>query len=101
MHLFSWTLTPQPFQDPITAAQNDSNPQLLPQFTGNNWPNGAYDVEDSKKINIIYVDDYDSETANLAAAPRTNLAMPVAIAEYLNRYINAQGEVNWIGWGGF
>jgi hypothetical protein len=102
LHLFSWTLTPQPITDPITAAQNNANPRLLPQFTGNNWGvNGVpYDITVHPKINIIYVDDYSSAIAVNAAAPRTNLAMPVAIADFLNRY-NTLGGVVWNGWAGF
>lgn len=102
LHLFSWTLTPQPTGDPITAARNHANPRLLPQFTGNNWGINSvpYDITVHPKINIIYVDDYSSAIAVGAAAPRTNLAMPVAIADFLNRYNTLAGVV-WNGWAGF
>lgn len=93
LHLFSWTLTPQPYTDPITAANEQSNPALLPQFTGNNWGEGrAYDPRVDKKINILYVDDYSSVTYNGAVQARQNLAMPVAISQFLN---SLNGWSNW------
>lgn len=96
MHLFSWTLTPQPYTDPITAANNDANPMLLDQFTDDNWSDESpYDPTVDKKINIIYADDYASETYAGVNVARQNLAMPVAISEFLNRLDG------WTDWNAF
>ena len=103
MHLLSWTLTPQiRFANPIPIAQQEVNPRLLPQFTGNNWRGGnPYDPTLDPKINIIYSDDYGSETYAGVSPIRAGLAMPVAISDYLNRFVDDQGDINWAGWGGF
>lgn len=110
MHLFSWTLTPQPWSDPITAAATSSNPALLPLFQGNNWGGAIrpYDPTLDQKINIVYVDNFASlpvasdghHTAQVINqngnnCPRNGLSVPVALAEYLNRY------PVWGGWNPF
>jgi hypothetical protein len=91
LHLFSWTLTPQPIvRDPVTAARW-SNP-ALPVFFSNavsGWAgaNGHYDPAADPQINIVYVDDYASHTYLSplgGASPYHNLALPVAIAARLN-----------------
>ena len=88
LHLFSWTLTPQPYTDPITAAANTSNPALLepflPSFGGWNGGGGAYDPARDFKINILYVDHYASQAYNNPNGSRFNGALPVAIAARLN-----------------
>lgn len=105
MHLLSWTLTPQlrAWANPISAAQEEANPALLPFFNQfNGWQNGAsYDIRSDPKINIIYSDVYESETVNSQNANRNGMAMPVGISDFLNRYLNAQGQVVWNGWNGF
>ena len=119
MHLFSWTLTPQPWSDPITAAATSSNPALLPLFQGNNWGGAllprAYDPTVDQKINIIYVDNFASQQVssyghhtsqainqNGNNCPRNGMSVPVALAEYFNRYhFNAMGNAVWGGWNQF
>lgn len=106
-HLFSWTLTPQPFGTPIGAAQNQSNPALEGLFTGPNWGGGGYgggapyNPLNHDKINIIYVDYYNSHARVAAGRPHHNYAMPVALAHHLNTYTDNIGMVaaNWPGWG--
>jgi len=101
MHLFSWTLTPQPFGGPLAAAQNLSNPALEGAFTGNNWGGAAraYDPHIDPMINIVYVDDYFSQQVANPASPRDGWAMPVAISDFINQNFNPLAA--WPGWGGF
>lgn len=90
LHLFSWTLTPQYCgNSPLTEAQNQSNPALLPLFSNATagWAGGGgnYDPAADFKINILYVDDYDSlQYNNPLGSPCNGWAMPVAIAYRLN-----------------
>jgi hypothetical protein len=111
LHLFSWTLTPQTRGgEPISCAQTESNPQLLPLLTGKNWggPKNnrrSYDPRRDEKINIIYVDHYASHVTNGAFAvdgvsgpaglliPK-GTAVPVAIAARLNGY-RVEPAFNW------
>jgi hypothetical protein len=95
LHLFSWTLTPQPQAYPVVAAQNESNRELLPLLTGNNWGANdntrAYDPTQDEKINIVYVDHYASHQTQQANVINANnvpvgTAVPVAIAAKLNEY---------------
>jgi len=104
LHLFSWTLTPQPFATtPIYAAENWSNPLLEDCFTGNHWGMGnqrPYNPLLDPKINIIYVDAFESNThycRSMPACSRHGYATPVAIADYLNRYRNGPPNI-WPGW---
>lgn len=89
LHVFSWTLTPQPWRSPLAAAQNSANPALLPAFSNATagWIGAAgnYDPAVDFKINIVYVDDYSSQPYNLnPISPFNGWAMPVAIAARLN-----------------
>lgn len=98
LHLFSWTLTPQPWSNPITAAQNISNPALLDVFSHNTggWQGagGNYDPAADPKINIIYEDNYSSLAYNNpAGSPFNGMAMPVAIAARLN--VGPAWPPNW------
>lgn len=102
MHLLSWTLTPQiRAANPIPIAQAEVNPRLLPQFNGAHWNGAPYNPSVDPKVNIIYVDDYASTMYAGGAPPRVGLSMPVALSDFLNRYIGANGQVNWPGWGVF
>ncbi|XVJ70259.1 MAG: hypothetical protein HEQ39_11850 [Rhizobacter sp.] len=92
LHLLSWTLTPQ-FSltltgtwDPLQAAQDVANPLLLDLFCGPNrgWAGVCYNPAADPKINIIYVDDYDSTTHQNAGSPWNGMAIPVAIAARMN-----------------
>lgn len=99
LHLFSWTLTPQPLSDPLTVAQNESNPALLAVFTAAaGWAAATYDPLADPMINILYVDDYAAVTHVHGGCPMNGWAEPVAIASFLNDY-PAGGP--WPGWGGF
>lgn len=98
LHLFSWTLTPQPWSDPLTAAQTLSNPALLNVFSHNagGWQGagGNYDPAADPKINILYVDDYSSLAYNNpAGSPFNGVAMPVAVAARLN--VGPAWPPNW------
>ena len=101
LHLFSWTLTPQPYSDPITAAMNTSNPALPNLFSigarvvnqanqshpclgTDGWAAWNYDPANDFKINVLYVDHYASHSYANAASPLNNVAMPVAFAARLN-----------------
>ncbi|WP_018606659.1 hypothetical protein [Uliginosibacterium gangwonense] len=86
LHLLSWTLTPQTRLDnPIHAARNESNPQLLPFFTTpTHWGGHVYTPNTDQRINIIYVDDYASKLHINPASPWHGMAMPVAIAARMN-----------------
>jgi len=107
-HLFSWTLTPQPWDGPVHAAQTLSNPALEGWFTGNHWPTplGAavarpYDPTLDQRINVIYVDDYASTLHACAAGggcARANYAVPVALCDFINRFFIAAA---WPGWGAY
>ncbi|MCD9031199.1 hypothetical protein LDO32_05580 [Luteimonas sp. Y-2-2-4F] len=88
LHLFSWTLTPQPL-NPVFAARTLSNPQLPNVFSAaaGGWRGvgGHYDPAHDPQINILYVDDYASQPYdNPAGSPYDGVALPVAIAERLN-----------------
>lgn len=92
LHLLSWTLTPQ-FSltftgtwNPLVAAQQTTNPQLLNLFCGDNmgWAGTCYDPAVDDQINVIYVDDYAS-TLHVNRGYRWHgLALPVAIAARMN-----------------
>ncbi|MFV8754972.1 hypothetical protein ACNOYE_30860 [Nannocystaceae bacterium ST9] len=88
LHLYSWTLTPQPLSDPLTAAQDTSNPALLDALSGRNpgcaWAGPIYDPAADPKINVLYVDDYSSEIHDTPGSAWDQLALPVAIAARLN-----------------
>jgi hypothetical protein len=104
-HLFSWTLTPQPWGTPLNAAQNRSNPALEGWFTGPNWPIGApnrgYDPRQDPRINVIYVDDYASATHVNAASPMNGWAVPVALCRFINEHLDFNPGGVWPGWGGY
>lgn len=99
LHLFSWTLTPQRTgSDPITVAQNESNPALPALFSNATagWAGGGgnYDPAADLKINIIYVDDYASHTYNNPlGSPFNGVAVPVAFAARLN--VGPIWPMNW------
>lgn len=90
LHLFSWTLTPQPLlRDPLTAAALHSNPLMLYPFSSATagWAGagGDYDPTADLKINILYVDDYASQPyTNNPMSPMNAWALPVAMAARLN-----------------
>lgn len=88
LHLLSWTLTPQTrLDDPISAAQRESNPQLLAFFTEpGRWAGRWYNPlpGGDNQINIIYVDDYASTLHINPGSPWHGMAMPVAIAARMN-----------------
>jgi hypothetical protein len=87
LHLFSWTCTPQPNGYPIPVAANHANPNLLPTLRNAGlWGGHAYSPVLNEKINVLYVDHFASETHNAVGSPRNGYAMPVAIADLLNRY---------------
>jgi len=105
LHLFSWTLTPQPTSYPVDVARDESNQELLPTLKGNNWGfntnTRAYDPTQDEKINIVYVDHYASHgTQQVNVINGNNVpagtALPVAIAAKLNEY-GGLGNVafNW------
>lgn len=101
LHLFSWTLTPQPYTDPITAAASTSNPALPNVFSvgvrvadaaANThpcagvqaaWVAWNYDPLADNMINILYVDHYASHVYT-GPGPLNGVAMPVAFAARLN-----------------
>lgn len=101
MHVLSWTLTPQPWGTPINAATNQANPALEAFFTGNNWGGAPYSPVTQKKVNIIYVDMYQSQLlVSAVGSIRNGWPVPVALADYLNRYtFNAARQPQWAGWG--
>lgn len=100
LHLFSWTLTPQPYSDPLTAANARSNPALPRVFSvgdrvvradgrvsacaGQAWTAWNYAPGTDNQINILYVDHYASHRYVNLGSPFTGLAMPVAFAAQLN-----------------
>ncbi len=103
LHLFSWTLTPQPLSDPLTVAMNDSNPVLVPLFNAANGWVGAgalYDPLVDPKINILYVDRYESHAHAHGGCAMNGWANPVALAMHLNSYTAAAPPV-WPGWAAF
>jgi hypothetical protein len=98
LHLFSWTLTPQPWRSPLAAAQNSANPALLPVFSNATagWAGagGNYDPALDAQINVLYVDNYASHLYNNPmGSPLNGVAMPVAIAARLN--VGAIWPTNW------
>ena len=94
LHVFSWTCTPQPLGYPAAVAQDHANPLLLPELRNPaNWGGHAYNPTLDPKINVVYVDNFASSTLVAPGSPRNGYAMPVAIADLLNRYSPA-------GWGG-
>lgn len=101
LHLFSWTLTPQPYGDPIPAAANTSNPALPGIFSVgtrvidsagsphpcsgvDQWAAWNYDPANDPKINILYVDHYTSHSYSNPASPLNGVPIPVAFAARLN-----------------
>jgi hypothetical protein len=107
-HLFSWTLTPQPWGTPLHYAQTYANPFLEGWFTGNHWPTGiggatrGYNPLQDQRINVIYVDHYRSHQHGGCAAgvgcPRNNFPVPVALCEFINRNFTV---APWPGWAAY
>ncbi|WP_144633797.1 hypothetical protein [Bordetella genomosp. 13] len=89
LHVLSWTLTPQP-REPITYAKKYANPALIGFLSDRQrWKNssgdgGYYDALYNPQINIVYVDDFDSETHASPGSPWQGMAQPVAIAARIN-----------------
>jgi len=90
LHLLSWTLTPQPF-NPLPYAQQYANPALCEFFSNQeNWKSesrpagGYYDALYDPQINIIYTDDFSSETHVNPGTRWDGMALPVAIAARIN-----------------
>ncbi|MYM81311.1 hypothetical protein GTP44_04975 [Duganella sp. FT50W] len=90
LHLLSWTLTPQfsvsTTWEPLTAAREVTNPQLLDLFCGpgRGWAGVCYNALRDPQINIIYVDDYASIRHRTGGSPWYDVALPVAIAARMN-----------------
>lgn len=114
LHLFSWTLTPQPnLQEPLIVAKTRTNPALASAFSfcaraidlannpescrlastrldtnynprTTNWLSWNYDPANDPKINILYVDYYNSHTYDNPNSPSNGWALPVALAAQLN-----------------
>ena len=103
MHLFSWTLTPQP-KSPVNVARETTNPALAPLFNrpqiAPSWPTigrRMYDPQLDPMMNIIYVDVPNSHQ-RASLGQWNNYDMPVALSMYLNRYIAVAPWDDWANW---
>lgn len=105
MHLFSWTLTPQP-RSPVNVARETTNPALLPlfnhpQLSADRWPiteRRMYNPQLDPMMNILYVDVPNSHQQASPGHLWDNYDMPVALAMYLNRHIAAAPWDDWANW---
>jgi hypothetical protein len=90
LQLLSWTLTPQ-FSasmtwNPVVAAAETTNPALLDLFCDPNggWAGPYYNPDADPQVNIIYVDNYWSQSHRNPGSSWDRMAIPVAIAARMN-----------------